>query len=374
MIPLTNLKLQASKINNSFLKRLERIIDNTDFIQGKEVRDFEDELSNYTGSENAITCGNGTDALFLALRGASIEPGDIILCPSFTFIATAEVIPQVGAVPYFIDVSADDFNISIQSLKDAVFKLKKQKESLKAIISVDLFGLPVDYDSIKQICSENNLEFISDCAQSFGATYNNNSVLDIADISTTSFFPTKPLGCFGDGGSVFTSDPSKSKLIRSVAIHGKGEDKYDNVQIGINSRLDTIQAAVLLEKIKILDQELVLRSSVAKKYNERLNNDLIKPQFFDGKQSAWAQYTIILPEGIDRQFIIDSMLKNEIATGVFYPKPMHLQTAYKDFPGEECAVSIDISKRCLSLPMGPYLEDEEIEKVTTTLNSLINSK
>lgn len=374
MIPLTNLKRQASRINDSFNKRLERIIDNTDFIQGKEVKLLEDELSNYTGSGNIITCGNGTDALYLALRGANVGTGDIVLCPSFTFIATAEVIPQVGAKPYFIDVSLDDFNISIKSLKDALFKLKKQKKSIKALISVDLFGLPVDYDQLNEISAENDLEFISDCAQSFGATYKNRSVLNIADISTTSFFPTKPLGCFGDGGCVFTSDTDKSKLIKSVAIHGKGEDKYDNVHIGVNSRLDTIQAAVLLEKIKILDEELILRTNVAERYDEQISNNFIKPKVFNDKSSAWAQYTIILPEGLNRQFVIDSMKKNEISTGIFYPKPMHLQTAYKDFSGEECTVSSDLSMRCLSLPMGPYLKDEEIEKVASALNQTIKSE
>lgn len=371
LIELSNLKRQSSNLQSKVANRFSKIIKNADFIQGEEVKILEDELKKYTNTKNVITCGNGTDALFLALKALDIKSNEYVICPSYSFIATAEIIPLAGGIPYFVDVETSTFNISIESLKMAIMKLKKNNKKIRAIISVDLFGLPVDYEDLINVARENKINLIADCAQSFGAKFDEQSVLSVADIATTSFFPTKPLGCYGDGGAVFTKSDESAEVIKSIAIHGKGSNKYDNVRIGVNSRLDTLQAAVLLEKLMILDEELDLRNKVANKYSEFIEDPYIKPRTFSNKYSSWAQYTIIVPAGYDRASIMQDLSNKNIVTSIFYPKPLHLQIAYKNFPREECKNSVKLSNKSLSLPMGPYLEDEEIERIVSSLNQHI---
>ena len=370
---LTNLKRQSSRLNNRILERLESIILRANFIQGEEVQELERKLSEYTASPYIVTCGNGTDALQLALMSLNINKGDYVICPAYTFVATAEVIPLAGGIPYFVDVEKDTFNISIEKLKESIEDIEKKGKNIAAIISVDLFGLPVDYDELIDITRKKNITLIADCAQSFGAKYKNNSVLSLADISTTSFFPSKPLGCYGDGGAIFTSSDKQSKIIKSLSVHGKGDNKYDNVRIGINSRLDTFQAAVLIEKLSIFEEELILRNEIAKKYNSLINSKYDKPLSFENKYSAWAQYTLITPEYIDRNEVQKHMTKEGISTAIFYPKPLHMQIAYQSFPKGDCSNSDYLSKHSLSIPFSPYLNEEEISLVADVLNTLIQS-
>jgi UDP-2-acetamido-2-deoxy-ribo-hexuluronate aminotransferase len=367
-INLLDLSEQSKIIKKNLLLAIEDIIDSTDFIQGKQVQELEKILESYTGATHCITCGNGTDALQIALGAAELEPNQYIICPSFTFIATAEVIPRMGLIPYFVDVEKDSFNISITQIKEAIQKILNDGGSVGAIISVDLYGLPADYSSISALAKENNIIFISDCAQSFGAKFQSMSVCSLPDIATTSFFPTKPLGCYGDGGAIFTSNEKYANIARSLAVHGKGDNKYDNVRIGFNSRLDTIQAAVLLEKFKLFDAELEMRQKVADTYSQLINHKVILPKFYSGLLSAWAQYTLTLESAQERAQLQKFLSLSQIPTGIYYPKPMHAQLAYSDFPMSPSPISDYLADRVLSLPMSPYLSDQQIQKITDSIN------
>ena len=304
----------------------------------------------------------------------NIRPGHAVFCPSFTFAATAEVVAWLGATPVFVDVLPDTFNMDPASLEQAIVKAKADGLKPQCVISVDLFGQPADYDAIEPILAKHGLWLMSDAAQSFGGAFKNRKVGTIGHVTATSFFPSKPLGCYGDGGAIFTDDPEMAAVLRSLRVHGQGSDKYDNVRIGLNGRLDTLQAAVLIEKLKILGDEVVARDQVARRYSEHLRSLVPTPKVLPDVLSAWAQYTVLVP-GAARAAIIAAMKEDGIPTMVYYPKPLHLQTAYRHFPlaGNGLPVSERLAQDVLSLPMHPYLDhatqDRVVESFTKALKA-----
>ena len=346
-----------------------------DFINGRDVIELEQLLADYVGMKHCITCANGTDALTLALKVWGIGAGDAVFVPDFTFIATAEVVSLEGATPVFVDVDERTFNMCPHSLVQAIEKVIAEGKLIpKVIIPVDLFGLPANYPAIQTIAKKYKLYILEDGAQGFGGNIKGNMACSFGDISTTSFFPAKPLGCYGDGGAIFTDNDEWAELMQSIKVHGKGSDKYDNVRIGLNSRLDTIQAAILLPKFDAFKSyELQKVNDSAALYTSLLKGYFTTPFIPDGFYSSWAQYTLIL-ESQDKRDAIQQFLKeHEIPSMVYYPKPMHAQTAYKTLGYTETdnPVSARLSKSVLSLPMHPYLSDEEIHKVSDTLLSFI---
>ncbi|MDE5699036.1 MAG: DegT/DnrJ/EryC1/StrS family aminotransferase [Lachnospiraceae bacterium] len=344
---------------------IQKVLMQTDFINGSAVRQLEQQLAVYTGVRHCISCANGTDALQLALMVWDIGGGDAVFVPDFTFFSSGEVVPTVGAVPIFVDIDADTFNMSPESLETAIQYVIKQTDlQPRVIIAVDLFGQPADFVRIRQIADKYNLLILEDAAQGFGGSIGNRKACSFGDISTTSFFPAKPLGCYGDGGAVFTDNDTWAELIRSYKVHGKGEDKYDNVRIGMNSRLDTLQAAVLMEKLAFFDEEVELCSQAADAYTRRLQ-DLVKiPIVKENMVSSWAQYTICLKSSEQRKSIMNAFSAEGIPCAIYYKKPMHLQRAFEEYPNElKYEMTENVCERCLSLPMHPYLTKEDIDKV-----------
>jgi len=370
-----DLQRQYQVIKETIQKRINTVIENTSFIMGPEVQELEDILSKYCGVKHCITCSSGTDALLLPLIAKGIGPGDAVLTTPFTFFATAEVISLLGATPVFVDICRDTFNIdplkaerTIIDFKAGRFPTPQYKPGLKlrAIIAVDLFGLPADYDAINAIARKYGLLVIEDAAQSFGGKYHGRMACNLAEVAATSFFPAKPLGCYGDGGAVFTNDGELADVMRSLRIHGKGKDQYDNVRIGINGRLDTLQAAVLLSKMEIFEDEILKRQWVAEEYTKRLYNVVKTPTIPCEYRSAWAQYTLI---SNDRANALERLKKAGIPTMVYYPKPLHLQTAFAALgyrPGS-MPVAEELAGKVFSLPMHPYLTGEEIDRVCAPL-------
>lgn len=366
-----DLKKQQKNIRNSLDIRIKKVLDDGRYIGGEEVRLFEEELSVFCGAKHSIGCSNGTDALMLALMALDIGPGDGVITVPFTYIATLEAIAAVGATPVLVDVYDSTFNINPDLIEKAINESDKK---VKAIMPVDLFGLPARYRIINDIAKKYNLKVIGDAAQSFGASKGKQQVGTFSDITTTSFFPAKPLGCYGDGGAVFTDSDDYAKILRSLAIHGKGSDKYDNVRVGMNSRLDTLQAAILLEKISIFKDEIIMRKKVANLYREKMNHLPIKFQTIPKDyQSVYAQFSVIFNDERTRNNIQNELKENNIPSVVYYPISGHLQSGYKylnykkgDFP-----VSEDLGYRILSLPMHPYLEEEDIDKVLRVINNNI---
>jgi dTDP-4-amino-4,6-dideoxygalactose transaminase len=351
-----DLKAQQRRIRPQLDAAIARVLDHGGYIMGAEVREFEKRLADFGGAKLALSCANGTDAVVLPLMGWDIGPGDAVFCPSFTFAATAEVVPWVGATPVFVDIDPVTYNMSPPKLEAAVEEtLRAGKLAPKVVIAVDLFGQPADYPAISAICKKYDLKLISDSAQGFGCTLDGKHPLHWADATATSFFPAKPLGCYGDGGAVLTNDDALCAAMDSFRIHGKGTDKYDNVRIGMNSRLDTLQAAILIEKLAIFPEEIELRNEVAKRYNDRLANVVKVPLVIKGGVSVWAQYTI---EHKDRDGLAAHLKSKGVPTAVYYPKPLHQQTAYKNFPvaGGSLPESDDVGTRVISLPMHPYLD------------------
>lgn len=359
-------QLNKQKIDSAVMSVLEK----GDYIMGQKVAELENRLAEYCGVKHCISCSNGTDAITLSLMAMGIKAGDAVFTTTFTFFATAEVIALVGATPIFVDIDETSFNIDIKKLEAEIIKCKNDKKlNAKAIISVDLFGLPCDYDKIQAIAKKYDLKIIEDSAQGFGATYKGNRTCSFGDIATTSFFPAKPLGCYGDGGAIFTNNDEYAQTIKSLRIHGKGKDKYDNVRIGLNSRLDTIQAAILSCKLDVFDFEIEQRNRVANEYTRHLSKIVKTPIVEKDFTSVWAQYTIVLPENIDREKIIEQMKNADIPTMIYYAKPMHMQGAfeYLGYKDNDFMVAKEISNRVLSLPMHPYLTNEEIETISQTL-------
>jgi dTDP-4-amino-4,6-dideoxygalactose transaminase len=336
-----------------------RVVGHGVFIMGPEVGTVESKLAAFCGAAEVISCASGTDALALVLMAKGVRPGEAILCPSFTFAATAEAVAWLGATAVFVDVDADTFNMALDSLKAGLATARQAGLKPVGIIPVDLFGQPADYDAIIAFANENGLWVLADAAQSFGATYRDRSVGTMGLATATSFFPAKPLGCYGDGGAIFTSEAELAAVLRSLRVHGQGADRYDNVRIGMNGRLDTLQAAVLIEKLAIFPDEIAARNRIAARYATALGEVTIVPRVGDGSTSVWAQYTLRFPDG-KRGAIAEALNRRGIPTAIYYPKPLHQQTAYRHYPvaGNGLPVSDTLAGEVLSLPMHPYLEPD----------------
>ena len=364
-----DLAAQQNRIKDKINDRIAKVLSHGQYILGPVVKEFETAISHYTKAKYVASCGSGTDALVLALMAYNIGPGDIVFCPSFTFPATAEAIAILGATPYFIDVEYDTFNISISSLKAALYKVsKKQIGKMKAIIAVDLYGLTANYDALNEICRNNNLYLIADAAQSFGAEYFNKKVGVLADITCLSFFPAKPLGCYGDGGAVITNNSKIFEKLKSLRVHGKGKSKYDIDNIGINSRLDTIQAAILLAKLEEFEWEVNKRQRIASQYTKLLKEHITTPLIPKGYKSIWAQYTL---KHKNRQVIQEFLKTRGIPTMVYYPKPMHRQKAYDKFYKEKLDNSEKLSTEVFSIPMYPDISNEDQQYIIENLIKII---
>jgi len=369
-----DLKAQYVRLRDDIDERIRSVLEAQAFIQGPEVRHLESALSEFCGARRVVTCANGTDALQLALMALDIGPGDAVFVPSFTYTATAEVILLLGARPVFVDSDPDTFNIDFESAEAAIDRVRKEGVFRPAaLLTVDLFGMPVNYDRARALADQHGLYFISDAAQGFGATYKGRRVgASMADITTTSFFPAKPLGCYGDGGAVFTDNETWADTIRSICLHGKGHEKYDVVRIGVNSRLDTLQAAILLPKLAIFAEELEQRHNVAERYVERLSGKVATPVMpGDQDRFAWAQFTV----KVDDRDLVQSRLKAAgVPSNVYYPRPMHLQPAYVEYGQGEGSLPVAemLSQVVLSLPMHPYLSEDEIDRVSSALISTLS--
>lgn len=368
-IPFIDLAAQQARLQPAVDQAIKRVLDHGGYIMGPEVARLEKELGDFCGAKHTLVCANGTDALQLALMALGAKVGDAVFVPAFTFAATAEVVPLVGATPLFVDVDERTFNMDPDSLRRAINAAKDLGLRPFCIIPVDLFGLSADYDVLVAIARENGMKVIGDSAQGFAAGYKGRRTGSLCDITTTSFFPAKPLGCYGDGGAVFTNDDELAALVDSYRIHGKGTDKYANDRIGLNSRLDTIQAAILLEKLAVYEEEIDARQVVAKRYSEALSQRFATPLIPDGYVSVWAQYTLTLENSEERNRVREATQAAGIPTMVYYPKPLHRLKAYDGFPAdpEGLAVSEALAERVLSLPMHPYLEPEVQDRIIRTL-------
>lgn len=369
-IDFIDLAAQQKRIRTKIDAAITNVLDSGSYIMGKEVGELEKQLAEFAGAKHCLSCSSGTDALALVLMARGVKAGDAVFVPSFTFAASAEVVAFLGATPVFVDVLPDTFNICPTSLTQAITAAKKQGLNPICVMPVDLFGQPADYDKIIPIAQENNLWVLCDAAQGFGGVYHGKKVGSIGLATATSFFPAKPLGCYGDGGAVFTDDDALYEILVSLRVHGKGEDKYDNVRIGMNGRLDTLQAAILIEKLAIFADELIERQRVADRYNMLLKNNFVTPFVAKGLSSAWAQYTLIADSNEQREQLQATLKQAGVPSMVYYPKPLHQQTAYKNYPtatGGTLPVSDDLAGRVFSLPMHPYLDDEKIDYISQSL-------
>lgn len=363
-VPFSGLSTQSRMIRCEVDRRIAGVLNHGQFIMGPEVGELEVALSDYCGARHTICVANGTDALQICLMAIGVGPGDAIFIPSFTYTATAEVILLLGAQPVFVDVSPETFNLDPADLERAMLEAHARNLRPKAIIGVDLFGLPAPWEDINLFAKKHGLIAIADAAQSFGASQaDGRHVGLLATLTTTSFFPAKPLGCYGDGGAIFTQDDSLADVIRSIRVHGQGKAKYETIRVGVNSRLDTIQAAILLAKLTIFADEIKKRNALACRYSEHLRDLVAIPQIPDGVISAWAQYTIRVEHRDEVQKYIG---KAGIPSTVYYPLPMHLQSAYKSYGRGEGSlpVSEKMSEQVLSLPMSPYWEEWHVNKIT----------
>jgi UDP-2-acetamido-2-deoxy-ribo-hexuluronate aminotransferase len=371
-IPFIDVAAQRRRLGARIDEAIARVLAHCQFIMGPEVGALEAELRAFCGARHALGCASGTDALLLALMAKGIGPGDAVICPSFTFCATAETAALVGATPVFVDVEEATFNIDPASLERAVAAARRLGLKPKAVIAVDMFGLPADYDAIAHGAAAHGLFVIADAAQSFGAAYRNRRVGALAPVTTTSFFPSKPLSCYGDGGAVFTDDDALADAMRSLRIHGQGADKYDNVRIGINGRLDTVQAAVLIEKLKIFAEEMLARDRIARRYGEGLGDVAIVPRVPDGATTVWAIYTIRLAPGA-RDGVMTALAAQGIPTAVYYPKPVHRQVAYRHYPvaGNGLPVTDRLAEEVLSLPMHAYLDEPTQDRIIAAVRGAL---
>lgn len=370
-----DLKMQYDSIKEKMDKAIFEVIEKGNFISGIQVQELEEKLAEFVGVKHCITCANGTDALSLALMTWGIGSGDAVFVPDFTFFSSGEVVSFAGATPVFVDVEKDTFNISPQSLEKAIHKVAKDKKlTPRVIVAVDLFGQPANYPAIKKIAEKNNLLILEDGAQGFGGKIGDKRACSFGDISTTSFFPAKPLGCYGDGGAVFTNSDEWAELLRSLRIHGKGSNKYDNVRIGMNSRLDTLQAAVLQAKLSQFENyELESINRVADNYTRVLKDVVITPTIKEGFYSSWAQYSILLETEEKRNGLQDYLKKQDIPSMIYYPKPMHMQQAFERnaVVGDECLNTIDLCKRVLALPLHPYMNEEMVRTITSVIKQYL---
>jgi dTDP-4-amino-4,6-dideoxygalactose transaminase len=367
-IPFFDVGAQRRRLGRRIDEAIARVLGHCQFIMGPEVAALEADLAAFCGVRHAIGTASGTDALLLALMAKGIGRGDAVFCPAFTFCATAEAIALTGATPVFVDVEEASFNIDPAGLNAAIASAKRHALRSRAIIPVDLFGMPADYESIGEIAAAEQLFVLADAAQSFGACYRNRRVGALAAVTATSFFPSKPLGCYGDGGALFTDDDGLAAVIRSLRVHGHGADKYDAVRIGITGRLDTIQAAVLIEKLGIFADEIAARERIARRYHAALADVAIVPQVPDGCSSVWAQYTIrVAPNR--RGKLVARLHAQGIPTAIYYPKPLHRQEAYRHYPlaGNGLPVTDRLASEVLSLPMHAYLDEPTQDRIVAAV-------
>ncbi|MCF6292727.1 MAG: DegT/DnrJ/EryC1/StrS aminotransferase family protein [Robiginitomaculum sp.] len=366
-IEFIDLKVQRARLSEQINTGIQNVLEHGRFIMGPEVKELEYKLSEFSEARHAIACANGTDALILPIMAWKIGPGDAVFCPSFTYCATAEAIAIMGGTPVFVDIDRETYNMDPAGLRRAIEAVKLEgKFNPGAVIAVDLFGQSADYKAIQPIAREFDLKIIADSAQGFGTTQDGKQPIHWADVTTTSFFPAKPLGCYGDGGAVITNDDEMAAVIDSLRIHGKGTDKYDNVRIGMNSRLDTIQAAILLSKLSVFADEIEKRNAVATRYIDGLrSNSLRVPTVLAGVVSTWAQFTI---EVADPDAFAAGMKEKGIPTARYYPKPIHMQTAYEVFPSQPGGLpnTEDCINNVISLPMHPYLDENTQDMIIET--------
>jgi dTDP-4-amino-4,6-dideoxygalactose transaminase len=372
-IAFIDLQAQRKRLGEKLNQEIMKAVEGGAWVMGPQVAEFEKRLAEFAGVKHAIACANGTDALLIVLRAWNVGPGDAVFVPAFTFAASAEVVALVGAEPVFVDVLEDTYNIDPASLEAAIAMVRKEgRLTPRVVMPVDLFGQSADYDAIEPIVKREKLLMLCDAAQGFGALYHGKRCGGMGDAAATSFFPAKPLGCYGDGGASFTNDDGLADLLRSIRIHGQGTDKYENVRIGVNSRLDTIQAAILIEKLGIFEDEIEKRDAVAKRYNEKLgrSNRIRVPRVIDGAQSTWAQYTIQV-EGRDK--LAADLKARGVPTAIYYPTPLSKQKGYAHFPSAGTPVSEKIGKTVISLPMHPYLDEATQDRVIEAVLESVGS-
>ena len=372
-IKFIDLGAQSERIRSKVDAAVAAVMDHGAFIMGPEVKNLEERLADYCGVKHAISCSSGTDALLLPLMAKGVGPGDAVIVPTFTFAATAEVVALLGAAPVFADVDRRSFNLDLASVERAFDVAVSRGLNPVGLIGVDLFGQMPDYDALRLFASEKDIWLIADAAQSFGSTIDGRRAGQFGDATATSFFPAKPLGCYGDGGAIFTDDDELATVIRSLRVHGQGADKYDNVRIGTNARLDTIQAAILLEKLSIFDDELERRQAVADRYDQGLRHLVEVPTLVEGRTSAWAQYTIKLEQ---RDAAAASLKELGVPTNVYYPNPLHTLTAFRNFPraADHLEMAEELSQIVLSLPMHPYLEVADQERIIDAVSQVLESR
>ena len=364
-VSFIDIAAQRRRLGKSIDEAVSRVLTHCQFINGPEVTQLEAALAAFSGAKHVVTCASGTDALLMVLMAKGVGRGDAVLCPSFTFCATGEAVALAGATPVFVDVDEATFNMDASSLKRGIATAKQLGLRPKAVIPVDLFGQSADHDGIGAVADAEGLFVLDDAAQAFGASYKGRRLGTFGLATATSFFPAKPLGCFGDGGAIFTDDGELAETLRSVRVHGQGSDKYDNVRLGLTGRLDTVQAAILIEKLKIFDDEIAARNKVAARYAQGLGNVVTVPRIASECTSVWAQYTIRLPHGSDRDSFAAKLKAQGIPTAIYYPKSMHQQTAYRDFPAADGGLPASESLSCdvISLPMHAYLDEPTQERI-----------
>ncbi|MBI5263826.1 MAG: DegT/DnrJ/EryC1/StrS family aminotransferase [Bradyrhizobium sp.] len=374
-IPFIDIGAQRRRLGKSIDEAVLRVLSHCQFINGPEVTQLEAQLAAFSGAKHVVSCASGTDALLMVLMAKGIGPGDAVLCPSFTFCATGESVALTGATPVFVDVDEATFNIDVESLKRGIATARKLGLKPAAVIPVDLFGQSADHDAIAAVAMSEGLFVLDDAAQGFGASYKGRRLGTLALATATSFFPAKPLGCFGDGGAIFTDDTALAETLRSVRVHGQGSDKYDNVRLGLTGRLDTMQAAILIEKLKIFEDEIAARNEVAERYARGLGNIMIVPQLAKGCTSVWAQYTIRLPKTVGRDQFAAALKAQGIPTAIYYPKSLHQQTAYRNFPVAEggLAVSERLSQDVISLPMHAYLDEATQDRIIAAVRGAVSA-
>jgi dTDP-4-amino-4,6-dideoxygalactose transaminase len=374
-VPFIDIGAQRRRLGKSVDEAVSRVLAHCQFINGPEVARLEAELAAFSGARYVVTCASGTDALLMVLMAKDVGRGDAVFCPSFTFSATGEAVALTGAVPVFVDVDQATFNMDPGSLARGIVTAKRLGLKPRAVIPVDLFGQSADHDAIGAVAEAEGLFVLDDAAQAFGASYKGRRLGTAGLATATSFFPAKPLGCFGDGGAIFTDDAKLADTLRSVRVHGQGSDKYDNVRLGLTGRLDTIQAAILLEKLKIFEDEIAARDLVAERYARALGNAVTIPRLVAGCTSVWAQYTIRLPDGCDRDGFVAALKAQGIPTAIYYPKSMHQQTAYRDFPVADGGLpsSERLSGDVISLPMHAYLDEPAQERVIKAVRGALGA-
>lgn len=372
-IAFIDLDAQRRAIGARMEEAILRVVRSTQYILGPEVRQLEAELSAFAGVPHTLSCANGTDALALALMAWNLRPGDAVFCPAFTFAATAEVVAWLGATPVFVDVREDSFNMDPASLEVGIETARRVGLAPRAVITVDLFGQPADYDALLPIARAAGLKVLVDAAQSFGATQHGTHVAALGDMAATSFFPAKPLGCYGDGGAVFCHDPETLDVLQSLRVHGQNnQDKYENIRVGMNGRLDTMQAAVLIEKLRVFPDEIAARQRVADRYNEALADVAIVPTVAAHNVSVWAQYTLRIP-GRNRAEVLAALKARGVPTAIYYPKPLHHQKAYARHPvaGNGLPVSERLAAEVFSIPFHPYLDEPTQDRIISAVREVL---